>query len=87
MALPKYQTRDDDGAIISHDTLREAYQYAKDNENVWKISFGLGSNDDLRVRLIRGNGDRWYFEPMEDIIAEVMADAQRDLMVNDLPVS
>lgn len=45
------QTRSEIGGLVNFPTIREAMDYAKEHEDVWKISFQ--GPDGSRVRLVR----------------------------------
>lgn len=69
------QTRNEDGALEHFATLAEAFEHAKKDETVWKISFfvtGLDSDTGReRVRLVKVVDDRkiqtfWVYEPIVD---------------------
>jgi len=57
------QLRKESGKLIFKDTLKEAVEYAKQNFDVWKISFPIESGE--RVRLIRTPDHRWRYEPID----------------------
>jgi hypothetical protein len=57
------QLRKESGALIFKDTLNEAIEYAKQDFDVWKISFAIPSGE--RVRLIRTPDHRWQYEPID----------------------
>lgn len=60
------QTRSEENGIQTFNTLKEAMQHASKDRTVWKISFGLPSNE--RVRLIRiyeppcNRNHEWVYE-------------------------
>ena len=47
-----FQTRDESGGIQEFNTFAEAYEAAKNDPNIWKISFAVGNE---RIRLVRFN--------------------------------
>ena len=44
--IKNFQTRDSNGEIRLFSTLKEAYDYASKNNNVWKISYNFESEND-----------------------------------------
>lgn len=69
------QTRDESGELRFFKSLKEAMAYANENNQVWKVSFGVGNGE--RVRLVRVRAsefrtedDLWVFESMDSIIEE-----------------
>jgi len=67
------QTRTHDGTLRLFDDVKDAFNYANSNKEVWKISFG-------GVRLVKIHaenwGDAWYYQPMDKIVQEAMAKAE-----------
>ena len=65
----EFQTREHGGIIKVFDDPKKAFDYAKDNSLVWKVSFGIGVN---RVRLVRDtvsdDNNLWSYKPMQDAI-------------------
>jgi len=59
------QTRDRQGQLEYFSTLKEAYEHAQKNPDVWKISFPLATGE--RVRLVKMSND-WVWQ---DIVREV----------------
>lgn len=68
MSTPKLevQTRNEEGALEFFSTLKEAVDHADQNPDVWKISFGLPTEE--RVRLVRNEEGKFVYE---DIMREV----------------
>lgn len=54
------QLRDSEGGIREVDTFKEAFEAAKEDRSIWKISW---PEDDNRIRLVRGE-DGWVYEPI-----------------------
>lgn len=54
------QLRDSEGGVWEVDTFKEAFEAAKENPSIWKISW---PEDDNRIRLVRGE-DGWVYEPI-----------------------
>lgn len=69
----KTQTRTYDGILRFFDDVKDAFDYAKSDKTVWKISFG-----GVRlVKIIANDGDTaWYYQPMDEIVQEAMAEAE-----------
>jgi len=69
----KTQTRTYDGTLRFFDDVKDAFDYAEENDRVWKISFG-------GVRLVkveRRPGDKaWSYQPMDEIVREAIAKAE-----------
>lgn len=68
------QTRSHGGDCRSHPTVSAAFEHAKANPDVWKVSFPIPGEG--RARFVRvewpGRCD-WKWEPMEDAIAAAEA--------------
>jgi len=54
------QTRDESGELKFFKTIKEAFAYATQNKEVWKISFSIGEE---RVRLVRTHVG-FVYEPL-----------------------
>lgn len=68
------QTRKKDGSLRFFSEVKNAFDFARDNEDVWKISFG-------GVRLVKvpdTDGDpAWSYQPMSDIVQVARDEADR----------
>lgn len=63
------QTRDEDGALEFFDTITEAFEHAKRNPSIWKVSFT--TEDDEYIRFIRYfPGNNWQFKPLMEEVYE-----------------
>lgn len=63
MRLPfEVQTRTHCGELKYWPTLRDAFIYAKSNEDVWKISFETVPGE--RCRLVKEGDDKWSYEDL-----------------------
>lgn len=62
----KYQTRDTDGELRYFSSAAAAFQAAKDDPNIWKISWDdiVDWGESHQTRLIR-DGEGWVFEPIK----------------------
>jgi len=64
MVETEVQTRNEDGELQFFDTLSKAFEYAKKDRTVWKISFDYAGE---RIRLVRRQArdeyDSWLYEP------------------------
>lgn len=72
------QTRTDKGALRFFDDVKAAFDYAKSNKEVWKISFGGVRL--VRIRLVTANNPNeedigWFYQPMDEIVQEAIAKA------------
>jgi len=56
------QVRCESGEIKNFDTFNLAYEYAKQDRSVWKISFTIGTNE--RIRLVKNEFDEFIYEPI-----------------------
>lgn len=78
-----FQTRSEKNGLKYFETMKEAMGHAKDDETVWKVSFGLPTGE--RIRLVRytkvldeyGNDYEivWHYEPVvteSDWVEEVV---------------
>jgi len=68
-----FQARDEEGGLSYFDTFREAYDFAKKNPEVWKISFVIGPD---RIRLVRGVNEQFVLEQFSDMLAEMDSEKQ-----------
>ena len=66
----KYQVRDESGALGYFDTFQEAYESAKKNPNIWKISWS--TPDGARIRLVRDGPGPFYLEMLSDATAAAL---------------
>jgi hypothetical protein len=55
------QLRDEVGVLTFKETLKEAFEYADEHREVWKISFDAPSGE--RVRLVRSLVG-WMYDPI-----------------------
>lgn len=63
----KVQTRAKDGTLTFFQDVKEAFDYARNHEEIWKISF-----EDVRlVRITLNKMDTWLYQPMDEIIENV----------------
>ena len=64
----EFQTRSEVYGLRFFDTPKEAFEHAREDKSVWKISFG-------GVRLVKREHDTWVYEPMssynEDTIFKI----------------
>jgi len=58
------QTRNDRGELKYFNSLREAFEYANEHRDVWKVSFDFGHE---RVRLVRDEeySSQFVYDPLE----------------------
>jgi hypothetical protein len=56
----EFQTRDSDGTIQFWSSFRQALEVAKENNEIWKISFPLPTGE--RIRLVRRETSLWDSE-------------------------
>ena len=59
------QTRSEKNGLRTFPTWAEAFEAAKRDPTIWKISWDETNNTNVsRVRLVR-NGDSWTYEPIK----------------------
>jgi hypothetical protein len=63
------QTRNEEGACIMHASLKEAFEAAKCDKTIWKISWTIQETGE-RVRLIKAylhewNDHFWMYDPID----------------------
>jgi hypothetical protein len=76
-----FQTRGHSGEILTFPSLREAYDHAKKNSDVWKISFTLCTNE--RVRLIRTqDSDQFVLSLLTEEMAEALRERGEDAIAD-----
>ena len=63
-----FQTRDESGCLNYFDTFSEAYDFAKKDLSVWKISFAIGPD---RIRLVREGSESFVLEQFEEALAQL----------------
>ena len=64
------QTRSHDGTLKFFQTAKEAFEYAKDNPEIWKVSFNGARL--VRVETVDGKW-AWAYRPiLSDVLAEVL---------------
>lgn len=68
------QLRTDDGELLYTDSVFNAFRYAQEHPEVWKISWSEEGRKN-RVRLVRDKWGAWKFEPM--IISKKLREAWR----------
>jgi hypothetical protein len=65
--MTEVQLRTDEGELLHRPTAREAFEYAEEHHEVWRISWTESSGD--RVRLVRSHDlvtgpSAWVYDPM-----------------------
>ena len=63
------QTRSNDGTLKFFETVKEAFEYAKENSDIWKVSFD--GNRFVRIETVDGKW-AWAYRPL---LAEVLEEA------------
>lgn len=63
----EFQTRTQDGELKQFNTLKEAMTYARENKEVWKVSFNLPTGDNVRLVKVNEYGEFMYTS-MNDIL-------------------
>jgi len=58
------QTRSDENGLMSFETIAEAFNHAKEDRTVWRISFTLRGE---RFRFVRHAGDKWVNTQPPDV--------------------
>lgn len=58
------QTRDQDGALRFFHTVKEGFDHANKNPDVWKVSFITESGEHCRFVRSDAGGNLWLFEPI-----------------------
>jgi len=67
----EFQTRDEAGYLNYFDTFGEAYDAAKKDSSIWKISFTAGSD---RIRLVRAGGNKpFVLEQFRDMLERILS--------------
>jgi myo-inositol-hexaphosphate 3-phosphohydrolase len=61
--MKTYQLRSEKTGMHYFDTLQGAFQYAREDRSVWKISFNASNGE--RIRLINNELGDFLLEPME----------------------
>lgn len=66
------QTRSEVEGIVIHSTIEDAFNYAADNPDVWKISWSNESTGE-RVRFVRSEprGVSWEYESIESVTSQI----------------
>jgi hypothetical protein len=64
------QTRSSKGELKFFETIKEAFDHARDDSTVYKVSFGVESGE--RVRLVYRNGS-WVYEDLMEITRGILA--------------
>lgn len=68
------QTRSEENGLVELTSLKDAFDEAKKDKTIWKISFSLDNGE--RVRLTRQEdsviGEVWIYESLIDEVAEEM---------------
>ena len=59
----EFQTRSEVSGLATHQTLAQAFQAARKDKSIWKVSFSIPETKE-RVRLVKYNEVNWKLEPI-----------------------